>query len=646
MKKQFDLSELEWKLSGSIPYLWRFQVTMEIGESPDADVVVHTNVPGSVQFALREAGILPDWNVGLNARNCEWVENRHWMYETIIPDEWVEKGASHRLCCLGLDYSGWLLLNGKEIAEFCGTHIPHIFDLTPYLHDKHNVLRIVFDCPPRWLGQFGYTSRMTEWKTRFNYTWDWMPRLVQIGIWDSIYMEMVDSLEIQSFSCTTDVEVASGSGILKVGGRLSATRGMTVNTLLSKDGLVIRQEDTRAALFASDGIRWQDLPVELWWPNQEGEQPLYTVTCTLLDDDGKELDKVSRRVGFRNITWAQCDQASEGADPWICVVNGRPVFLQGVNFPPVLPNYADAAENDYRKRLEVYSSLGVNILRINACGFLEKECFFDLCDELGIMVWQEFPLTSSGVDNFTPCDKESIDSMAEIAKSFIERRGHHASLILWGGGNEQLDLLMRPLGNGHPMLAMLERVIQEHDPSRRFVPTSPSGPRCHADKSDFGKGLNWDVHGPWKMPGTLEEWVEYWQSCDALFYSELGSPGACSAELIRQYAGELSELPISADNPLWRNPVAWWVEPKAFETEYGRQPESLEEYVGWSQQRQADALTIAVEASKRRFPACGGVILWTGHDCYPCPANTSILDFNGDPKPAALALANIWRDNQ
>ncbi|MCX8053935.1 MAG: hypothetical protein N3B12_09010, partial [Armatimonadetes bacterium] len=157
-------------------------------------------------------------------------------------------------------------------------------------------------------------------------------------------------------------------------------------------------------------------------------------------------------------------------------------------------------------------------------------------------------------------------------------------------------------------------------------------------------GLHWDVHGPWKAGGDLDKyWTDYWNGIDALFCSEMGHPGASSAELIRRFAGELDPMPANYQNPLWRRPLTWWIEWDEFVREKGREPESLDEYVEWSQARQAKALSIAVRALKSKFPKCGGSLIWMGHDCFPCTANTSILDFECNPKPAATALSKIWR---
>jgi len=653
VKHTHDLSELAWTLSGHTPYLWKFERAYMAGATPSADVhPIPARVPGSVQASLLDAGVIADWNIGLNSRDCEWVENRHWIYRAEIPEAWIENGRTFRLECEGLDYAGWVLLNGREVSEFVGSHIPHVFDITSFCQASGNVLEIVFALPPRWLGQFGYTSKMTQWKPRFNYTWDWVPRLVQIGISGAISLVVTDENDMQALRCVTDADVAKGTGILQIGGAISGKEGRVVRVSLRSDGTTVRSADVPVARFA-EGVRWDNLPVAFWWPNLEGDQPLYTVDCQLLDGQENELDRATRRVGFKNVVWEQCKDAPEGADPWICVVNGRPVFLQGVNFPPIRANFADLTREDYRKRLQVYRDLGCNMLRLNACGFLESPSFYELCDELGLMVWQEFPLTSSGLENWPPEDEASIEEMTRIAASFIKRRHHHVSLTLWSGGNElQGELNGRKTGMGKPcdstppMLRRLKEIVEELDPVRRYIATSPSGPRAVASPADWGKGFHWEVHGPYAGPLPTERWTEYWEKDDALFRSELCAASASPVGIIKQYKGDLEESPATAENPYWGRPTNWWIDRAILAAEHGREPRDLGEYVQWSQARQAELLSIAMRRCKERFPGIGGVLLWCGHDTFPLPINTSILDFYGDPKPAALALAGIWRGKQ
>ncbi|MDD2765089.1 MAG: glycoside hydrolase family 2 TIM barrel-domain containing protein [Opitutaceae bacterium] len=647
MNISYDLSGLKWQLSGWTPHLWRLEKSREIGASPQAEIqAIPVAVPGSVQQALRQAGILPDWNVGLNYRQCEWVENRHWILETSIPDGWIHPGRTFHLNCQGLDYCGWIFVNGRDAGEFRGAHVPHVFDLTPYLAERDNTLRIVFDLPPRWLGQFGYTSRMTDWKPRFNYTWDWVVRLVQTGVWDSLRLEETDGYGIKSFQGRVDADPKKSTGSLAISGKVSASTGGRVRLSLVRGDATLRREEVAASGFNVSGLSWSNLPVELWWPNLMGSQPLYHLTCELVDENGTVRDKTLRRIGFRHIEWRQCEGAPQEAYPNLCVVNGKPVFLQGVNWTPILPNFADVTEADYQKRLGLYRDLGLNLLRVWGGAFLEREAFYDLCDEMGLMVWQEFPLSSSGLENNPPEDKKSIDDLAKIAESYIARRQHHAALIIWCGGNElqrPVDGAERPVDGSHPLIKRLAQVVKKRDPDRRFLFTSPSGPVFSASPENFGKGRHWHVHGPWKVDGDLSDWNEYWRLDDAMLRSETGAPGTSSVELIRKYAGDLPVMPISADNPLWRRTSTWWIECDQFLKEHGRQPESLEEYVSWSQNRQAEALVTALQSCKSRFPRCGGFIVWMGHDCFPSTANTSLVDFEGKPKPAALALKNLWR---
>ena len=652
MKITHDLSKLNWKLSGWTPHLWRMQQTMEIGASPDSEVsAISAKVPGSVQYALRKARILPDWNVGLNYRECEWVENRHWIYETVIPDELIEEGKTHRLNCQGLDYCGCIIVNGQIVSEFCGSHVPYSFDITSYLRESGNVIRIVFENPPRWLGQFGFTSQMKEWKVRFNYTWDWVIRLVQIGIWDSVTLEVTDGRCIENFSCVTDADYQASTGILECKGSVNAPDGAVVKISLAKDSQPLAEWEIPADKFNTDGFSVSEFPVELWWTNMTGAQPLYTVCCTLLDKDGNPLDNMSRRVGFKHVDWERCEGAPEQAYPWICRINGKRIFLQGINWVPILPNFADVEYKDYEKRLHLYKDLGLNIMRVWGGASLEREMFYDLCDELGLLVWQEFPMSSSGIDNWPPDDEKSVEEMAAIAKTYITRRQHHVSLIIWCSGNELQGGMNgekvsggKPVDDSHPMIARLKQVVMRNDPRRRFLFTSPSGPVFFATPENFGKGMHWHVHGPWKADGALEvHWKSYWAGDDSMLRSETGAPGTSSVELIKKYAGALNLVPISADNPLWKRTSVWWLDREVFAAENGHDPETLEEYVAWSQERQKKALTIALSACKSRFPRCGGFIVWMGHDCFPCVANTSIVDFEGNPKPAALALSEIWR---
>jgi beta-mannosidase len=321
-----------------------------------------------------------------------------------------------------------------------------------------------------------------------------------------------------------------------------------------------------------------------------------------------------------------------------------------VNWTPVRSDFHSVTREDYQRLIDLYKAMGANCLRVWGGAFLEREMFYEMCDRAGILVWQEFPLSSSGVDNAAPTDPQVIDELCKIATSYIRRRGHHACKLMWCGGNELCgepghNRDTTPNNLSHPALAAMNEVVQREDPGVRFVPTSPSGPRFSGDTGFFGKGMHHDVHGPWNIKEPIEQYRQYWANDDALFRSEVGCPSAESIDLLHKYRGTCEVWPPLRENPYWAHSSLWWVQWNRFKDQlHDLAPlDALTKYVELSQALQAEALTIAAKACKDRFPRCGGFLLWMGHDAFPCPANTSIIDFDQRPKPAYHALAKIFK---
>ncbi len=639
MKSSRNLSILPWTLLGHMPEAWKLEVSMEVQMSLAPELPpVPARIPASVQQLLFEGGLLPDWNVGFNSRACEWVENRAWIYQTSIPGSWFEGGSRVRLRCAGLDASGYVYLNRRLAGRFANGFVEHVFDLSEHPHLAENDCRIIFDPPPRWLGQVGHTSRIADWKTRFNYTWDWQPRLVQIGIWDAVTLEVSDGVELRDMGCTTTGDSLHLQGCAPVGTEVEVT-------LADDDRVVFSQRISAEQLDA--GIRFDALPVARWWPRGTGAQPLYRLCCRLRgSENGRGEtpdDEWTVDLGFKDVAWRACADAPVGADPWLCEINGRAVFLQGINWTPIRPLYADVTTADYEKRIRTYVEMDCNLLRVWGGAFLEKEVFYELCDRHGLLVWQEFPFSSAGLDNWPPEAAPVVAGATEIVQSYVTRRRHHASLLCWCGGNELQGApdggkigIGRPAPPDHPLFAMMRAEVARLDPGRRFIHTSSSGPRFMASAAEFGQGVHWDVHGPWSPESD-----EYWERDDALFRSEVGAAGASSLALFKHYNPDASLLPADLDNPLWRR-FLWWIQGPQFAQANGRPPVSEAEFVDWSQRLQAEALHRAASTCKRRFPACGGIIIWMGHDAFPCLGNTAVLDFHGDPKPAAHALRKVF----
>ncbi|MFT3902667.1 MAG: glycoside hydrolase family 2 TIM barrel-domain containing protein [Niabella sp.] len=655
--RQHNLSGLSWQLWGYTPEGWRNNFDFKKVGGTFAEVRgIPAKVPGSVQQALLDKKLLPDWNTGLNSLSGEWVTNRSWIFTTTIPAEWKEPGRKALLKFKGLDGSGYVFLNGKEVGTFDNAFLSYTYDVTGLLTEEANQLAVIFSVPPAYLGQVYWTSKIKDWKPRFNYGWDWMPRIVQVGIWDDVYLEMAenDQQQISELKVWTNAAGNAETGTLKLAVEASpaALKAGTFQVRLKDNEKVLLDERVTLAQL-KEGMEWANLKVRRWWPNGAGQQPLYQLEGTWYDEKGTIRQRFERTIGFKHTEWVTTEGAPGGADPWICKINGKALFLQGINWTPIRPNFADLSRLHYEQLIKKYHNLGINMIRIWGGSFPEKDWLYELCDQYGLLVQQDFPLSSSGLDNYPPEDGDQIREIAKIARSYISNRRHHVSMLMWCGGNELYHFGdTHPVGLEHPMIRQLHEIVRAEDPQRRFVPGSPSGISIWISPANIGTGNNWDVHGPWGLPlrqddQSMNAVREYWAKADAMMFSEVGVPGAMDAALIKKYSGGLDALPATRDNPLW-NRFGWWIEWDSYLKEKGLTNEKgiaagLEAYVEWSQQRQAEGLEIAVTAVKRRFPKTGGILLWMGHDAFPCFTNNSIIDFEGNLKPAAKRLEKIWK---
>ncbi len=649
----FDLTNLDWTVEAWRPYSWRLGRSMETNVQFAADVgPFPADAPGTVQQTLIREGVIPDWYEGVHSRDAEWAENRHWIFEAWIPEDAVPKGEPVQLRALGLDYGGWIQIDRKDVAEFSGALIPHEIDLTEHLSDgKSHLLGIVFDEPPAEQGQIGYSNRSKFFKPRYSYSWDWVPRMVPIGITDRLFLVSGVTIGFQVEHVQSDLDEDNKTG--RVVAKVAATSAAAEITATVSDGGKAIKETTMPADEGTVTLVLGGLTVEPWWPNGMGPTKTYTLELAAKDASGSVIWSESRPVGFKRIEWQPCEGAPEEAEPWICVVNGKPVFLQGANWVPPCASYPDSKEQDYCDLLTLYRDMGCNLLRVWGGGILETESFYRLCDEFGILVWQEFPLSSSGINNAPPRDLAAISKLVDISASYIQRRCHHVSLLMWCGGNELMERRTTngpevPVDYDHPCIAAMKAVVARNDPSRRFVPSSPSGPAFYAHPDNYGKGVHHDTHGPWGLgPAnggfkTLDDWRQYWEGDDSLLRSEVGMPAAATREQFDRYHGGMPVWPVT--NEYWRHSSSWWLQ----WDRYGEQLKDLDdeaalnEYIRLTQEVQAEAYAIAASTSKNRFPKCGGFFIWMGHDCFPCAANNSVIDFMRNPKPAYYALKKVY----
>lgn len=656
---RFDLSQLEWTLYGWRPFAWRMGKRIESQLHIAADIgPIHAHVPGSVQRALFDAGLIPDWNIGLNSLDCEWIEHRHWDFNAWIEADMIPADEPIVLYAPALDYAGWVLVDCAVVCRFEGALVPHRFDLTEALGDgKRHLLSIVFEEPPREQGQIGYTSLSRCFKPRYNYSWDWCPRIVPVGAWEPLTLLSGADAAYEILSVRTRLGEDNATGTVLI--HMNITRDNAVQRIESRvlDNDRVIAHSAGAATPGESVVAMKDISVAPWWPNGAGRQQQYTLIIEAYDSEDGMLWTETRQIGFKRIEWRPCEDAPADAEPWLCVVNGKPIFLQGANWTPPKAIYHDVTREDYVRLIELYKAMGANILRVWGGGILEKHDFYDLCDQAGILVWQELPLSSSGIENCPPYERDTIETLCRIARHYAQQRGHHVSLLLWSGGNELTwggpgeKSGITPVDESHPCIASLRDTLAACDPDHRFIATSPTGPRFCADAKEYGKGMHHDIHGPWGLGGfegdsvaaRIEAWRNYWENDDSLFRSEAGMPGAASAECITRY-GDLGRL-WPPQGVYWMHTAAWWTQWDLYHNpmkDISEATMGVAAYIRETQAHQAEAYSIAANACKRRFPKCGGFIIWMGHDCFPCPANNSVIDFLCETKPAYHALREVF----
>ena len=405
---KIQLSKLPWQVRGFRPWYWFSRKGLVTTGPWEPDIApIPAIIPGSAQTALRAAGQLPDWNIGTNSLLCQWVEHFQWEFFTQLPSINLNDGDKIILHCDGLDYSGWIAIDGNPIAEFRGALVRHQFDLTKHLSDaKPHQLSILFDLPPEEQGQAGRTTRSKFFKPRYSFSWDWTPRFVPIGIWDQLWLEVgpprPDVIKVLPF---LDENLQSGRVEIEIDSPESAD----IEISLTRSGKSIAHKKT-GLIRGKQTISLTDLDVEPWFPNGYGNQPIYELTL----QSGKEI-VARRQIGFKHVQWHANPGAPDGAEKLLCTVNGVPIFLQGVNWTPIRMDYHDTPPAEYRKRINLYKQLGCTILRVWGGAFLEREIFYDLCDRAGLLVWQEFPLSSSTQDCETPKDPAAISDLEIIA---------------------------------------------------------------------------------------------------------------------------------------------------------------------------------------------------------------------------------------
>lgn len=630
MRERISLNGV-WKLKGTASYVPFRDKSMETGKPLEGITSwIDAEVPGGVARALYKAGYIEHPYVDMNSLKCEWIENRWWIYRCEFEGRALGERQRALLHFEGVDYACIVYLNGKKLGEHTGMYEDFTFDITEqYRTQEHLALEVLILHAPDEMGQIGRTSQTSTQKSRFNYKWDFSTRLVNLGIWQGVELILEEEAALRDPYLHSDVDEA-GRGILEVQTEvaLHEPAALRAEAVCAWEGEELCRQTLLGKGMTFQGRLTVDKP-RLWYPNGLGKQPLYDVTLTLYSGE-RVLDQRCFKQGIRHFEMVQNEQAPEGALPYTIVINGKRVYMKGVNVTPLDHIYGDVLPEAVDYQLRQAAALNANIVRVWGGGLIETEAFYDACDRLGLLVWQEFIQSSSGVDNIPSELPGFLELLERTAVHALKVKRNHTALVIWSGGNELMDENRKPQTIRNKNLSMLGGLVQQLDPTRFFVPTSPTGPESHIHPEP---GKSHDVHGWWQYQGNGRQY-SYFGDTDSLLHSEFGCDGMSSMQTVCRTLSRRPERPERMhDNDLWRFHGDWWCTYDREKTMFGP-VEDIRRYIRLSQWMQAEGLRFILEANQRRKWHNSGSIIWQLSEPWPNLSCTSIVDYYGHPKQA------------
>ncbi len=637
-------------------------------------------VPGHVHLDLTRAGVIQAVNDRLGERGAAWVDATDWMYETIFT---VEGAPPENALLLfhGLDTVAEVALNGEPLGAADNMFIPHEFSVNGLLKTGENTLRVTFRSALRvgnerhaaWdasgndtlpFDWQAWNSRSFLRKAQYMYGWDWGPEPVSCGFWQPVELVTVPVARLLDwrYEVIFEEDGAATVTLEAFAERAPGAPDSPLTLVVALPEVVARGEEPQpsgveavTATFPSGEGRvgaTVTLRVEnprRWRPAGHGEPdewsyPALYETEITLHCQGEELDAKAARIGLRTVELIQ-EPGVDGARSFQFRVNGVDTYMKGANwipassFPSTAPFVLDNgevligdgwAEGDrVGPLLEAAEQAGMNMLRVWGGGLYESEYFYSLCDELGLLVWQDFPYACA----YYPDTDEYAEAARREATAAVRRLRVHPSLAIWCGNNENHQLYHDGWGGNRPPRYLgehlyhevLPQVTQREDPNRPYWPSSPYLGDNPNDPTQ-GDRHDWDVwHG-------VGDWVHY-RGDRSRFCSEFGFGSSCGMRAWNTCLDEADKEPHSAA-VRWHDKTR-----KGYETYLGYialhypEPVTLEDLVYTSQINQAEAMKCAVENWRRQKGWNWGALIWQLNDCWPVQS-WALIDYEGEPKAA------------
>ncbi|MFT3970094.1 MAG: glycoside hydrolase family 2 protein [Micropruina sp.] len=653
-----DLGALEWTVR-----LLRLRAASST-RPPSAELLarasagVPARVPGCVHTDLLAAGLIPEPFLDGAEDELRWIGESDWRYETWIELPDLGADARDELVLEGVQTCAQVLIDGRPVASVASMHREHRLDPGPLPPGRH---RLTFDFESAALAMTAADdgSLPYDWAYPYNRLrimassggWDWGPTLVTAGLWRparwqrwtgarlraSVYTELKErNLPRLSSSKPGAREVSPGStdcdaelldeGVVVVDVDLDGAPG-TVEVAV----------DGRTAVAAVDGSGQLRVGVKrprLWWPAGEGDQDRYDVEVRLAGTD----QLVRHRVGFRQV---ELDTSpDEHGEAFRLVVNGRPLFARGANWIP--DDALIVRAKGYRERVEQARGAHLNLLRVWGGGIYEDDRFYDACDELGVLVWQDFAFACAAYPE-TPGMAAEVEHEARFQARRL--RGHPA-VVLWNGSNEALqgwadwDWPAQVGDQGWGELyyrQMLPAIVADEHPGTPYIPSSPFSTMAGVGPNTDGSGTVhlWDQWNVRDHPSYREHVPR--------FVAEFGHQAPAMTATLRA-ASRGAPLTVAGLAGRQKQPGGMR---RILARMEGNLPsvDMLEtRFDDWSwaaQLIQADALTTAVEHFRSHWPRTAGAVVWQLNDCWPA-VSWSLIDHAGRLKPGYQAVKRAF----
>ena len=600
---------------------------------------VDMQIPGTVLSGLLAAGKIKDPFYRTNEDATRALFWKDYVFtRTFDVDEELLAQQHIVLVCEGLDTLAEISINGTFLAKTDNMHRTWKFQAKKLLHPGKNEIQIVFRSVLRFIEDYPYEAHkkinyipcgsmkgnQLLRKAHSMFGWDWGPQTIDAGIFRDIYLQGYSHARIEDIRIhqqhTKNVSVQTSITLSE------SVPGQKLCVELSEDG-ADKPLQTKLCKTNADGVAAVDFVIEnpkLWWPNDYGDQPLYIVRTTLLDEDGTSLESITRRIGLRTLTISQ--EKDEWGNEFAFCVNGVKIFTRGGNYIPDDCLYTRITEKKLDYILESCRRAHFNCVRVWGGGYYPSDAFYDLCDEKGLIVWQDlmyacnvYDVTDAFAEN---CRQETYDN--------VRRLRHHASLGLWCGNNE-IESAWDHWGDFQketPYLRadyirlfeeVLPKAVQEADGETFYWHSSPSSGGCFDNPDDANRGDThyWDV---WHGQKPFTDYRKYFFR----FCSEFGFQSFPCAKTVNSFTLEDDRNIFSRVMESHQKNDAANGKMLYYLSENLRYPKDLTHLLYASQVLQGMAIKYGVDHWRRNRGRCMGTLYWQINDDWPAPSWSSI----------------------